>query len=71
MSKAINDCKSNGTIITFDILPHSKKMIWNSIDDTNQNGPISRRDILSCWPSELQNIIFIQVKVIVSLNYVL
>ena len=60
MSKAINDANCKGKIITFDILPHNKKMIWNIIDDTSPEGPKSRNEILSRWPKELSNIIFIQ-----------
>ena len=58
MSKAINDSSIIGKIITFDILPHNKKMYWNAISD--HNGKRSRSELLSKWSKELINIIFIE-----------
>ena len=58
MSKAINDAKVNGTIITLDVLPHNEKIYWNCIDDLE--GKKSRAELLNKWPDELKNIIFIQ-----------
>lgn len=58
MSKAINDSIINGKIITFDILPHNKKMYWNIVFD--HEGMLSRSELLSYWPNELSNIVFIE-----------
>ena len=58
MSKAINDIRIIGTIITLDVLPHNKKIYWNCIDDWE--GKKSRAELLNKWPDELKNIIFIQ-----------
>lgn len=58
MSKAINDSSIAGKVITFDILPHNKKMYWNIIFD--HDGMRSRSELLSKWPDELKNIIFIE-----------
>jgi len=45
MSKAINDSSIAGKVITFDILPHNKKMYWNIIFD--HDGMRSRSELLS------------------------
>ena len=58
MSKAINDSKIKGKIITIDYLPHNKKIFWNCISD--HDGKKSRAELLLNWGSELSNIIFIQ-----------
>ena len=58
MSKALNDMKRNGTIITVDCIPHYKKIYWNAISDFD--GKISRAELLKPWSRELKNIIFIQ-----------
>ena len=58
MSKAINDSNIIGKIITFDILPHNKKMYWNIIFD--HDGMQTRSELLSKWPIELSNIVFIE-----------
>jgi predicted O-methyltransferase YrrM len=33
MAKALQDKNANGKILTFDVLPHQKKIYWNCIDD--------------------------------------
>ncbi len=58
MSKALIDSNQIGNIFTFDILPHNKKMIWNSISDNDSLQ--SRREFLQPLNKELKNIIFIQ-----------
>tara|TARA_A100001388_G_C28765570_1_gene500518 strand:+ start:1473 stop:2372 length:900 start_codon:yes stop_codon:yes gene_type:complete len=58
MSKALNDQKVNGQIITIDCIPHNQKILWNSIIDND--GPSTRAELLSLWPKELENIFFIQ-----------
>jgi len=58
MSKAINDGEILGKILSFDILPHQKKMYWNVFFDNY--GKSSRQDLLQKWNKELKNIIFIQ-----------
>ena len=58
MSKAINDLNANGKVITIDCIPHNKKIFWNCITDFE--GKKTRKELLSSWPFELGNIIFIQ-----------
>ena len=48
MSKALEDSKKDGLIITFDVLPHSTKMFWNTIDDITK-GPQTRSQLLDDW----------------------
>jgi len=47
MSKALFDMKRVGKIVTFDVLPHNKKMYWNCVDDLE--GPKTRLELLSPW----------------------
>ena len=58
MSKALIDQKTSGYITSLDCISHNEKMLWNSISDLD--GPKTRYDLLSKWPKELSNIIFIQ-----------
>ncbi len=58
MSKALIDQKKSGRIISIDCISHHEKMFWNSISDLD--GPKTRSNLLSKWPEELSNIIFIQ-----------
>ena len=44
MAKALDDSKSGGKIITFDVYPHNHKMLWNSIDD--HEGKKTRQELL-------------------------
>ena len=45
--KALEDQKQNGKVYTFDILPHKRKIYWNTIDDLEKKN--SREDILFHW----------------------
>ncbi len=56
MSKAINDSNIIGKISTIDIIPHTKKIYWNCIDDIN--GKKTREELLNPWKKELKNISF-------------
>lgn len=47
MSQALEEQERAGRIITFDVLPHNKKMLWNCIDD--YDGPKSRSELLKPW----------------------
>jgi predicted O-methyltransferase YrrM len=59
MAKALEDNNKEGTIMTFDVLPHNSKMFWNCIDD--HDGPKTRRELLSSWSSLLERyIVFCQ-----------
>lgn len=55
MAKALQDQKRPGLILTFDNLPHSKKMFWNCIDDLD--GPKSRSELLEKWKDLIENYI--------------
>ncbi len=59
MARALFDDDVCGKIITFDLLPHGKKMYWNCIDD--HEGTKTRAELLLPW-SDLVNpyIIFIE-----------
>ena len=57
MSKAINDSKINGKIITIDIIPNNKKFFWNCIDDLQSKK--TRKELLNNWNQELNNIFFL------------
>lgn len=57
MSKAINDRKFMGKIITIDCISHNEKMFWGCISDFE--GEQTREELLSKWNKELSNIIFI------------
>ena len=47
MAKSLADQKRSGTIITFDVLPHTAQMYWNCIDD--HDGMKSRAKLLEPW----------------------
>ena len=47
MAKAMQVSNQSGRIVTFDILPHDKKIYWNCIDD--HEGKKSRSDLLAPW----------------------
>ena len=57
MSKAINDLKARGKVITIDCISHNRKMYWGCISDFN--GEKTREELLSKWHKELSNIVFI------------
>lgn len=48
MAKALNDSKIPGSIITFDVLPHTKKIYWNCVTD-HLEGPITRKELIEPW----------------------
>lgn len=48
MAKAMDDSDISGSILTFDVLPHKKKIFWNCITD-HTNGPLSRQELLEPW----------------------
>ena len=58
MSKAINDQKFNGKIITLDCIGHNERIFWNCISD--HEGKKTREELLKNWNAELSNIIFFQ-----------
>jgi hypothetical protein len=58
MAKALSDQNRNGLVITFDFLPHLKKMYWNCIDDIDE--PKTRAELLNKWKYLIQNYIIFQ-----------
>ena len=66
MSKAINDQRINGKIVTIDCISHNEKLFWNCISD--HEGKKTRQELLSNWNMELSNIIFIQGWTVETLN---
>ena len=56
MAKALNDSKISGSILTFDVLPHTKKIYWNCITD-HLEGPITRQELLEPWKQLVNNYI--------------
>ena len=68
MAKALHDRKQVGTIITFDVLPHTVPMYWNCIDDWD-SGPLTRSELLNPWTNLMQEyIIFNQGDTFIELN---
>ena len=57
MSKAVNDSKVNGKIISIDIISSDEKIYWNCIDDFE--GKKTRTELLSKWKNETKNINFL------------
>lgn len=47
MARAMADGGCAGKIVTFDLLPHDRKMLWNCIDD--HDGAKTRRELLAPW----------------------
>ncbi len=59
MAKAMNDQQRAGTILTFDVLPHTKPMYWNCIDDGD--GQKTRAELLQPWNKLVEDyIVFYQ-----------
>ena len=58
MSKAIIDSNINGRVVTFDIIPHNKKMFWNIYKD--HEDLFTRDEILKPWKEEVNKILFIE-----------
>ena len=58
MAKALFDRNKNGKILTIDILPHNRKIIWNCIKDLS--GKSTREELLQDWKNLLEYINFKQ-----------
>ena len=58
LAKAIKDTNSQGKVISIDIIPHNKKMYWNSPNDFL--GRFTREETLSKYKEYLKYIIYIQ-----------
>jgi len=56
MAKALQDSDIEGSILTFDVLPHRKPMIWNCIAD-HLIGPQTREELLSPWSDLMERYI--------------
>ena len=60
MAKALNDMQQEGKISTIDILPHDKKIFWNTVTD-HYLGKITRAHLLENWNDLIERyIIFIK-----------
>ena len=57
MAKALFDSEYDGKICTIDIIPHDKKIFWNSISD-HQYGKITRGQLLKDWSNLIERYIF-------------
>ncbi len=53
MAKALADSNIQGKIFTFDVLPHTHKMYWNTIDDTE--GKKTREELLKEYKYLIDN----------------
>ena len=58
MSKAIIDHNVKGKIITVDVIGHDEKIYWNCFKD--DQGKITRSELIKEWDNELDNIIFLK-----------
>ena len=59
MARALADSDSDGTIVTFDVLPHATPIYWNTISD--HSGKRTRRELLEPWADLVEkHIIFVQ-----------
>lgn len=58
MAKALADADVPGMVLTIDMLPHDRPMLWNCIDD--HDGPKSRRQLLADHAPLLDRVIFLQ-----------
>ena len=56
MAKALQDSEMEGSILTFDVLPHRRPMIWNCIGD-HIIGLQTREELLSPWRDLLERYI--------------
>lgn len=60
MAKALQDANTEAKICTIDLLPHDKKIFWNSITD-HHRGIISRAQLLENWNDLIERyIIFLK-----------
>ena len=57
MAKALNDSNKSGSILTFDVLPHTKKIYWNCVTD-HLEGAITRQKLLEPWKNLIEKYIF-------------
>jgi predicted O-methyltransferase YrrM len=55
MAKAMNDQQRSGSILTFDVLPHTIPMYWNCIDDGDRKK--TRAELLQPWNKLVENYI--------------
>lgn len=58
MSRALQDAGACGHIVTVDMLPHERAILWNCIDD--HDGPKTRAQLLSGYPELLARIVFLR-----------
>jgi hypothetical protein len=58
MSMALEDHNRYGRIITFDVLPHHKKMFWNCVDDLERAK--SRSELLKPWRQLISKYVIFQ-----------
>lgn len=59
MSRALLDCNVPGVVFTVDRIAHQQEMMWNCIHD--HDGPRSRAQLLTSWPDEVSQIVFIEL----------
>jgi predicted O-methyltransferase YrrM len=52
MAKALDDTGATGKIVSFDVLPHDAKMLWNCVLDAD--GPRTRADLLHDYQELVQ-----------------
>ena len=55
MAKALSDARQPGKILTFDVLPHNTKMLWNCVADAS--GSRSRAELLGRYGKLLEEYI--------------
>lgn len=58
MARALQDAAIDGYILTVDMLPHERPILWNCIDD--HEGPKTRAQLLAAYQDLLSRIVFIQ-----------
>jgi predicted O-methyltransferase YrrM len=58
MAKALEDAGVEGRIFTVDLIPHTREIYWNCIDDLE--GKRSRAQLLAPWASLRDRVIFLQ-----------
>lgn len=58
MARALQDAGACGHIVTVDMLPHDRAILWNCIDD--HDGPKTRAQLLSDYPELLARVVFLQ-----------
>lgn len=58
MARALSDAGIAGCIVTLDMLPHTRPIYWNCIDDCE--GRKTREALLASWVNLLDQIVFLQ-----------